>query len=166
MCRAVINKELSFLFWTLIFALNAFSSWMDSFDIIYVSSFAPYKQGGILFPLEQGDCNNLSNKFHGVQTVYMCKQHFFSYPYTDHFFCLVFCQEGVHNNILIHLCYKCPNVSTTQLISVLSYFELVEPPVQVSMFIHITNSLASALITGPSIGMPTDPSRQNNWKSG
>lgn len=48
------------------------------------------------------------------------------------------------------------------------YFELVEPPlrqVKVCMFIHITNSLASALITGPSIGMPTDPSRQNNWKS-
>ena len=139
---------------------------MDSFDIIHVSSFASHKQGRILFPLEQGDCNNLSNKFHAVQTVYMCKQHFFFYPYTDHFFCLVFYLEGGHNKVLIHLYCKCPNVSITQLISVLSYFELVEPPLgPVPMFIHITNSLASALITGPSIGMPTDPSRQNNWKS-
>jgi len=135
---------------------------MDSFDIIRVSSFASYKQGRILFPLEQGDCNNLSNKFHAVQTVYMCKQHFFFYPYTDHFFWLVFHQEGGHNKVLIHLCCKCSNVSTTQLISVLSYRELVGPPlrpVKVSMFIHITNSLASALFTGPSISMPTDPSR-------
>jgi len=120
---------------------------MDYFDIIHVSSFASYKQVRILCPLEQGDCNNLSNKFHAVQTVYMCKLHFSFYPYTDHFFWLVFHQEGGHNKVLIHLCSKCPNVSTTQIIAVLSYFELVDPPqrpVKVSVFTHITNSLAPA----------------------
>jgi len=115
-------KNVSFLFWTLIFAVNAFSSWMDSFDIIHVSSFASSKQGRILFPLEQGQCNKLSNKFHAVQTGYMCKQHFSFYPYTDNFFCLVFHQEGGHNKVLNHLCCKCPNVSTTQLIAVLALF--------------------------------------------
>jgi hypothetical protein len=79
----VINKECKFSVLNPDFCI-AFSSWMDSFDIIHVSSFAPYKQGRILFPLEQRDCNNLSSKFHAVQTVYMCKLHFFFYPYTDH----------------------------------------------------------------------------------
>jgi hypothetical protein len=105
--------------------MNAFSSWRDSFDIIHVSSFALYKQRMILFPLEQGHGNKLSNKFHAVQTVYMCKQHFSFYPYTDHWFWLVFHQEGGHNKVLNYLCSKSPIVRTTQLIAVLSYFELV-----------------------------------------
>ena len=161
-------QNVSFLFWTLIFALNAFSSSMDSFDIIHVSSFALYKQGRLFFHRNKEIATIYPISFMLYKLSTCANSTSFSTHTQIIFFWLVFHQEGGHNKVHIHLCCNCPNVSTTRLIWVLSYFKLVQPPLRpakVSVFIHITNSLASASITGPSIVMPTDHSRQNNWKS-